>query len=157
GIVMDETTGGRLVAVLRHDATSVPGTRYGVELLTNYKASLARLATAGKDGFVPVAATPVHNNRVPESRAWLVVTQRRDAAPREIAVRSGSGPGALEKALNEQGKLGYGVDLTWQEGADVVAMLSRPAGDAKTAHTFTAESRRPDQLHFLSGLYLGDF
>jgi hypothetical protein len=157
GVVMDETTGGRIVAVLRQDATTPPDTRYGVEVLTNYKASLGRLAAAGKDGFVPMAATPVNNNRVPESRSWMVITERRDAAAREIAVRSGSGPGALEKAFNEQGKLGYQVDLIWQEGADVVAMLSRPAGDAKTAHTFTAEARRPDQLHFLSGRYLGDF
>jgi len=161
GVVLDESTGRpSLVAVLSQDPASERApAHFGVEVLTNYKASLTRLAAAGRDGFVPVAAAPVNNNRVPEMRSWLVVTERHDdmASPREIAVRSGSAPGALEKALNEQGKLGYHIDLTWQEGADVVAMLSRPAGDAKTAHTFAAESRSPDQLHFLSGLYLGDF
>jgi hypothetical protein len=160
GMVLDESPAApSLVAVLTQEsATPANASHYGVEVLSNYKASLARLATAGRDGFVPVAAAPVSNNRVPEMRNWMVVTERRDgAAPHEIAVRSGSAPTALEKALNEQGKLGYEVDLTWQEGADVVAMMSRPAGNASTAHAFTAESRRPDQLHFLAGRYLGDF
>ena len=160
GVVLDESTGRpSLVAVLSQDPASERApAHFGVEVLTNYKASLTRLAAAGRDGFVPVAAAPVNNNRVPEMRTWLVVTERRDgASPQEIAVRSGSAPGALDRALNEQGTLGYHVDLTWQEGADVVAMMSRPAGDAKTPHAFTAESRSPDSLHFLAGLYLGDF
>lgn len=160
GVVLDEgTVPMSLVAVLRQEPGAAAPVHYGVEVLTNYKASLARLAAAGRDGFLPVAAAPVNNSRVPEMRAWLVVIERRDAAtsPQEIAVRSGAAPGALERALNEQGKLGYHVDLTWKEGADVVAMLSRPAGDAKTAHAFTAESRSPDSLHSLAGLYLGDF
>lgn len=160
GIVLDESaTPITLVAVLSQGpgAATAPA-HYGVEVLTNYKASLTRLAAAGREGFVPAAAAPVNNNRVPEMRAWLVVTERHDgASPQEIAVRSGSAPGALDRALNEQGTLGYHVDLTWQEGADVVAMMSRPAGDAKTPHTFTAESRSPDAVHFLAGLYLGDF
>jgi len=160
GIVLDEdATPVALVAVLSQQpgAATAPA-HYGIEVLTSYKASLTRLAAAGREGFVPVAAAPVNNNRVPEMRTWLVVTERRDgASPQEIAVRSGSAPGALDRALNEQGTLGYHVDLTWQEGADVVAMMSRPAGDAKTPHAFTAESRSPDSLHFLAGLYLGDF
>jgi hypothetical protein len=159
GIVLDESaTPITLVAVLSQGpgAATAPA-HYGVEVLTNYKASLTRLAAAGREGFVPVAAAPVNNNRVPEMRAWLVVTERHDDAPQEIAVRSGPAPGALDRALNEQGKLGYHVDLTWQEGADVVAMMSRPAGDTKTPHAFTAESRSPGSMHFLAGLYLGDF
>jgi hypothetical protein len=88
----------------------------------------------------------------------MVVTERREAgAPREIAVRSAPGPDGLERALNEQGKQGYRVDLVWKEGNSVVAMMSRPAGDASDSHTFTAESRAADSLHFVSGLYLGDF
>jgi hypothetical protein len=161
GVVLDETVGsGGLLAILSRDpAAAASPARYGVEVLTNYKASLTRLAAAGRDGFVPVAAAPVNNSRVPEMRNWLLVTERREGAtsPHEIAVRSGTAPGALERALNDQGKLGYHVDLTWQEGADVVAMMSRPAGDARTTHAFTAESRRPDSLHFVAGLYLGDF
>jgi hypothetical protein len=160
GVVLDEgTTPISLVAVLSQDPGATAPAHYGVEVLTNYKASLARLTAAGRDGFVPVAAAPVNNSRVPEMRAWLVVTERREGAtsPQEIAVRSGAAPGALERSLNEQGKLGYHVNLTWQEGADVVAMMSRPAGDTKTPHAFTAESRSPDSLHSLAGLYLGDF
>jgi hypothetical protein len=159
GLVLDESqpTIG-VVAVLAQDpATAAAASHYGVEVLTNYKASLARLATAGHDGFVPVAAAPVNNNRVPAMRSWMVVTERMDAStPHEIAVRSGSAPSSLEKSLNEQGKLGYAVDLMWQEGADLVAMMSRPAGNASTPHAFTAESRRPDLFHFLAGRYLGD-
>lgn len=160
GLVLDESlTTQPLVAVLAQDpAAAAAASHFGVEVLTNYKASLARLATAGRDGFLPVAAAPVNNNRLPEMRNWMVVTEHVDGtAPHEIAVRSGSAPSALQKALNEQGKLGYGVDLTWQEGADVVAMMTRLVGNASTAHTYTAESRRPDQLHFLAGRYRGDF
>jgi hypothetical protein len=160
GVVLDESTvPAALVAVLSQDPAAAARAHYGVEVLTNYKASLSRLASAGHDGFVPVAAAPVSNSRVPEMRAWLVVTERRDAAaaPQEIVVRSGSAPGALERALNEQGQLGYHIDLTWQEAADVVAMMSRPAGDARTPHVFAAESRSADALHSLAGLYLGDF
>lgn len=160
GLALDESDATpSVVAVLAHDPAAAAATpHFGVEVLTNYKASLARLATAGRDGFLPVAAAPVNNNRVPEMRSWMVVTERIDGtAPHEIAVRSGSAPSVLEKALNEQGTLGYGVDLTWQEGADVVAMMTRLVGNASTAHAFTVESRRPDQLHFLAGRYLGDF
>jgi hypothetical protein len=159
GVVLDESrTPPGLVAVLSQPAGGATPMRYGVEVLTNYKASIARLTTATQDGFVPVAATPISNNRVPDMRSWMVVTERRDTStPRDFALRSGSGPTAIGRALNEQGKQGYRVDLIWKEGNDVVTMMSRPAGDAKGAHTYSVESRSADSLHFLRGLYLGDF
>src|SRR5262245_46519178 len=57
GMVLDESLAApSLVAVLTQDAaTAAAASHYGVEVLTNYKASLARLATAGRDGFAPVA------------------------------------------------------------------------------------------------------
>jgi hypothetical protein len=160
GVVLDESsTVPRLVAVMSRAAGPTSAVRYGVEVLRNYKDSLARLNTAAREGFVPIAASVVNDNRVPDMRSWMVVTERVEpVSAREIAVRSAPGPDGLERALNEQGKQGYRVDLVWKESTNVVAMMSRPAGEAsETTHTFTAESREADSLHFVSGLYLGDF
>lgn len=159
GVVLDESaTVPALVAVMSRSAGPTEAVRYGVEVLTNYKDSIARLTAAAREGFIPVAASAVNNNRVPDMRSWMVVTERREpATPREIAVRSAPGPDGLERALNEQGKQGYRVDLVWKEATSFVAMMSRPVGDATDTHTFSAESREADSLHFVSGLYLGDF
>ena len=159
GLVLDEEPPTPvLVAVLTRIAAPVT-MRYAVEVLTNYKSSLRRLNDAGRDGFVPVAAAQVNNNRVPDMRSWLVVSERSSdrAAPREIAVRSASGPERLQSALNEQGALGFRVDLLWKEGQDVVAMMSKAAGGDKEAHAYSVDVIGLDRIHSLPHLYLGDF
>jgi hypothetical protein len=159
GLTLDEEPPRPAVVAVMSRRVSAPARwQYGVEVLRNYKSSLARLAEAARMGALPVAAAPIDDNRVPDLRTWLVATERPVAgrAAGEIAVRSGSGPDALTKALNEQGKLGFQVALLWKDGNDVVAMMAKsPGGPA--AFTYTAERRTPAELHFLSGLYLGDF
>lgn len=158
GVVLDEEPPNpALVAVLtRRDGALAP-VRYGVEVLKNYKESLVRLNARGAEGFVPVAAAPVNDNRVPEMRSWMVVIERAgESAPaREVAVRSNSGPDGFQKALNENGGQGYRLDLAWKEGNDAVAMMSRPKGGGKGV-TFTVETATVDKIHWVKGLYLAD-
>lgn len=132
--------------------------RYGVEVLTNYKESLARLNAKAREGFYPAAAAPVDNNRLPEMRSWLVVTEQTAGrtAPREIAVRSSSGADGLQRALNEQGTQGYRLDLIWKEGNGIVAMMSRAVGSPPETHAFGVEVTSLARIHSVSRLYLAD-
>lgn len=158
GIVLDEAPPvPRNVAVMSR--TTTDKWQYDAEVLLRYKDSLVRLNAIGRDGFVPVAATPIDNNRVPEQRNWMVVAERPagGAPAREIAVRSDVGPTGLGRNLNDSGKQGYRVDLVWKEGNDYVAMMSRPAGASPAAQSFNVEGDAPSRMHFLKGLALGDF
>jgi hypothetical protein len=157
GVVLDEEPPiARDVAVMSR--TTAGSWQYDVEVLLRYKESLARLNAIGRDGFVPVAAAPIDNNRVPEQRNWMVVAERpaQGASPREVVVRSDPGPSGLGRNLNDSGKHGYRVDLLWREGNDYVALMSRPAGST-TAHGYVAEGDAASRMHFLSSLVLADF
>jgi len=160
GVVLDEGLPVPvLVAVMTQRAEQANATwRYGVEVLSNYKNSLVRLNAAGRDGFLPVAAEAVNNSRVPESRSWMAIAERpgigRSAL--EVAVRSSSGADGLQRVLNEQGGLGYHVDLLWKEGNDVVAMMSRPLDGPKVAAAYTVDATDLSAIHSLSRLYLAD-
>ncbi len=148
-----------LVAVMSRRADATAPARYGVEVLTNYKESLVRLNARAGEGFVPMAAAPVNNSRVPEMRAWLVVTERAGAnpAPREVAVRSNSGPEGLQAALNENGSKGFRLDVVWKEGNDFVAMMSRPGGGAKGAtNAYAVDVTGASGIHSVSRLCLAD-
>jgi hypothetical protein len=158
GVVLDEEPPNpRDVAVMSRAA---PGAwQYEAEVLLRYKESLARLNAIGRDGYVPVAAAAIDNNRVPDMRNWMVVAERPASGgdPREVTVRSDSGPTGLGRNLNDSGKQGYRVELIWKEGNDYVAMMTRPAGDSSTAHSYTVEADAPARMHFLPGLALADF
>lgn len=160
GVVLDEAaTVPAIVAVMSHPADLPPTIwRYGVEVLTNYQRSLVSLNTAARDGWLPVAASPINNNRIPAMRSWLVVTEREGdrVVPREIAVRSNSGADGFQRALNEQGGQGYRADLIWKEGNDIVAMMSRETGAPRRTFAYSAESTEPARLHFLSQVYVAD-
>jgi hypothetical protein len=160
GVVLDQAaTVPAIVAVMSHPA-DVPSTiwHYGVEALTDYKRSLVSLNTGARNGLLPVAASPINNNRVPEMRSWLVVVEREGdrVVTREIAVRSSSGADGFQRALNEQGAQGYRADLIWKEGNDVVAMMSRETTAPRRAFAYNAESTEPARLHFLHQLYVAD-
>lgn len=160
GVVLDEEGAlPRLVAVMRRPAEGTPPVwQYGVEVLTNYKSSLSRLNAAGHDGFVPVAAAPVNNNRVPEMRNWLVVAERAadGAGPTDVAVRSSSGVQGLQSALANQSGKGYRVDLIWKEGNDVVAMMTRSAAGATPPVGYAIDAVPPMGLHTVPRPYLAD-
>jgi hypothetical protein len=159
GVVLDEEPPApRLVAVMSRPADASPSPlRYGVEVLTNYKNSLVRLNAAGRDGFVPVAAAPVNNNRVVDIRSWLVVAERRaDGKAREVAVRSNSGAEGLQKALNEQSGQGYRIDLFWKEGLDAVVMMSRPVDGPKSTSGYGVDVTDPSKVHSVARTVVGD-
>ena len=157
GVVLDEEPpSARDVAVMSR--TTAGSWQYDAEVLLRYKESLARLNAIGRDGFVPVAAAAVDNNRVAEQRNWMVIAERpaQGAAPHEVVVRSDPGPSGLGRNLNDSGKQGYRVDLMWKEGNDYVALMTRPAGST-AAHSYAAEDAAASRMHFLSGLVLADF
>jgi hypothetical protein len=160
GVVLDEAPAvPAIVAVMSHPADRPSAIwHYGVEVLTNYKRSLVSLNAAARDGMLPVAASPIDNNRVPDMRSWLVVTEREGdrVVPREIAVRSNSGADGFQRALNEQGEQGYRADLIWKEGNDVVAMMSHETAAPKRTFAYNAESTDPARLHWLSRMYVAD-
>ena len=153
----EEPPNPAVVAILSRTAGPPVAARYAVEILKIYKESLVRLGAGGRDGFVPVAAAPVGDNRVPDMRSWLVVTERAGAAPapQEIAVRSNSLPGRFQEALNESGGQGYRVNLVWKEGNDFVAMMSRPVG-SKGSFAYVAEAMETSKVHWVKGLPLAD-
>ena len=160
GVALDEAPSvPAIVAVMSRQADAPPTVwHYGVEVLTNYKRSLVSLNSAARDGMLPIAASPINNNRVPDMRSWLVVTAREGdrVVPRDLAVRSSSGADGFQRALNEQGGQGYRADLIWKEGNDVVAMMSRETGAPKRAFAYSAESTEPARFHWLSQIYLAD-
>jgi len=157
GLVLDEEPPNpRDVAVMVR--TSDAAWQYDVEVLLRYKDSMARLNAIGKDGFAPVAAAPIDNNRIPEQRNWMVIAERSTSGgpAREVAVRSDPGPTGLARNLNDSGKQGFHLDLTWKEGADYVAMLSRQAGTS-APHAYVVDGDPSNGAHSLPRLALGDF
>jgi hypothetical protein len=161
GISFDEGQGTPSpVAVMTGSAQATGAWRYAVEVLSNYRSSLPRLNAAGRDGLLPVAATPVNDNRVAALRSWMVVLERPvdGRAPSDVAVRSGSGPDALQKALVEQRDMGYHIDLSWKEGNDFVTLMTRPTGTTSAPPpVYTVEATAPSGVAALPRPYLADF
>src|SRR4029079_6534404 len=108
GVVLAEAPPAPVVvAVMSWPASGAAGPwRYRTEVLLNYKESLARLNAARSDGFVPVAAEAINNNRVAALRNWMVIAERgpASAAAGEIVVHSDPGAGGLQKKLNDRGR-----------------------------------------------------
>jgi hypothetical protein len=146
-----------MVAVMSPDTEG--GIRhYAAEVLGN-RDRVARLAAKGREGFQPILATPVNDNRVVEQRNWMVVAEQRtgEAQPVEIAIRSGPGPDSLEKAIVEQSKQGYICSLLWKEGlTTIVVVMSRLPVDSTRRPEFRVDTIDPSRLDGLSGVYIGD-
>jgi hypothetical protein len=158
GVALAEVTPGPvLTAVMSPDTKRAQGTRrYATEVLGNSERR-ARLAARGREGFVPVAATPIDDNRVPEQRNWLVVAEQTTTDPVEIVVRSGPGPDSLGKAIREQSQLGFLCRLFWKEGlTSMVVVMSRPPGDPTHRPEYDVGTIAPVGLDRLSGVYIGD-
>jgi len=162
GIALDEERNSRLVAVMTRSARNGAADavwHYRAEALLRYKDSLARLKTIGHEGFVPVAAAALDDNRVVDMRHWIVITEqpRANAVAHEIAVRSGTGPSGLQRAVNEQSHQGYRINVMWKEGNDYVAMMSRPAVEPYAPLTYVIEDDSLSHVHSLSRAYVADF
>lgn len=157
GVVLDEEPPNpRNVAVMVR--ASDAAWQYQVEVLLRYKDSLAKLNAIGKDGFTPVVAAPVDNNRVIDMRNWMVIAERSTSggAAREVTVRSDSGPSGLARNLNDSGRQGFHLDLVWKEGNSYVAMMSRLVGQS-TPHAYAVDGDPPSGAHSLHRLAIGDF
>ena len=89
----------------------------------------------------------------------MVIVERPGGAPvaRDIVTRSAPGPSGLQKALNEQGKLGYRIDVLWREGNSYVAMMSHPTAGPVVPHTYSAEDDTRSRIRWVRGPLLADF
>jgi hypothetical protein len=127
-------------------------------VLSDYRGAIGRLNVAGKDGFVPVAVSPIDNNRVPAMRNWLVVTEQPATTRRKIdvAVRSGSGPDSLQKSLAERSSQGYRTALAWKEGNDVVVMMTREASASSGSVSYAVDAMPSTAMRSVSRPYIFD-
>ena len=106
---------------------------------------------------MPVAATPINDNRVPEQRNWMVVAEQTATQPVEIVVRARPGPDSLEKAISEQSSQGFICSLMWKEGAtSIVVVMSRLPVDPTRRPEFDVDTIDPARLNGMSGVYIGD-
>ena len=148
-----------LVAVMSRPVDGDTGQwHYAAEVL-GQKDRLARLVAKAREGFVPVAASPVGDNRVVEMRNWILVTERSatSAEPIDLAIRSGPGPDSLQRAIAEQSKEGHIANLLWKEGnTTMVAAMSRSPVNSTVRPEFVVETIDPSRLDGLSGVYIGD-
>jgi hypothetical protein len=160
GVVLAEVTPAPiLVAVMsRRTDTDVSVWHYAAEVLGN-RDRLARLVAKGREGFEPVATTPVNDNRLVEQRSWIVVAEKSATStlPIDIAIRSGPGPDSLQRAIVEQSKQGYIVNLLWKEGlTTIVVAMSRLPVESTVRPEFVVDTIDPSWLDGLSGVYKGD-
>ncbi|HKV99793.1 MAG TPA: hypothetical protein VJN96_08215 [Vicinamibacterales bacterium] len=156
GVAVDEETPApAIVAVM---AQSPQAWKYGAEALTDYRGAISRLNAAGKEGFAPVAASPINNNRVPSLRSWVVFTERPAAGRSqvEVAVRSGSGPDRLQTSLVEQSAQGYRAAVAWKEGNDFVVMMTRATGGSPASVSYTVDTLTSAGIHGVSRPYIFD-
>lgn len=160
GVALSEGSSlSTLVAVMTWRAdTGSERWSYGVESTDDRKA-VARLAAGALEGFRPVAASQLADNRVPEMRSWIVVSERpaHGGSPIDTVFRSAPGPDGLQKALTEQAGKGFRVGLLWKESASIVALMTKPAAPAPAPPEYVVDTAAPDSIARLSGAYLGDF
>jgi hypothetical protein len=158
GIALAEVAPGPvLVAVMIPDPEPVPGGRRYASAVTGSAERVARLAALGREGFVPIAATPINDNRVPDQRHWMVVVERTTAQPVDIVVRARPGPDSLQKAIAEQSAQGFICSLLWKEGpTSLVVVMSRPPADPTRRSEFVLDTIDQARLDRRSGVYIGD-
>jgi hypothetical protein len=158
GVALAEVTPGPvLAAVMIPDTGRTDAGRHYASAIIGSADRVARLAELGREGFVPVAATPINDNRVPEQRNWMVVAEQTARQPVEIVVRARPGPDALAKAINEQSSLGFICSLLWKEGSNsMVVVMSRLPVDPTRRPEFAVETIDPARLNGRSGVYIGD-
>jgi len=158
GVALAEVAPGPvLVAVMIPDTERVAGGHHYAAAITGSADRVARLAALGQEGFAPIAATPINDNRVPEQRHWMVVVERTTTQPVEIVVRARPGPDALAKAISEQRSQGFICRLLWKEGlTSMVVVMARLAADSTPRHDFVLDTIDPARLNGRSGAYIGD-
>jgi len=153
----DVTPGPVLVAVMSQDTERTAGSWHYASAVLGTADRVARLTALGREGFVPIASTPINDSRVPEQRNWMVVAEQRATQPVEIVVRARPGPDALRKAITEQSAQGFICSLFWKEGlTSMVVVMSRLPVDSARRPEFAVDTIDPARLNGLSGVYIGD-
>ncbi|MEO7271085.1 MAG: hypothetical protein ABIX28_12740 [Vicinamibacterales bacterium] len=153
----EQSPGPVLVAVMRPDTDRAGSARPYASAVVGTADRVARLAALGKEGFEPVAATPINDHRVPEQRSWMVVVEQTTTQPVEIVVRARPGPDSLAKAISEQSAQGFICSLLWKEGlTSLVVVMSRLPVDPARRPEFAVDTIDPARLNGRSGVYLGD-
>jgi hypothetical protein len=158
GIALAEVAPGPvLVAVMAPDTERAPSARHYASAVLGTADRVARLTALGREGFAPVAATPINDSRVPEQRNWMVVLEQTATQPIEIVVRTRPGPDSLAKAIREQSAQGFICSLLWKEGlTSIVVVMSRLPVDPTRRPEFAVDTIDPARLDGLSGVYIGD-
>ncbi len=159
GVALAETSTPTLVAVMRRADTDTAPREYAAQTVGD-RDSIASFKTSVRDGFVPMAATPVNDSRVAEMRRWMVVSER-SALPigraSDVVVRYSPGPDSLQKAILEHSQQGFRVDLLWKEGAtNIVVLMTMSAASAVVRPAYNVDTVDPSRIHGMSGVYLGD-
>ena len=81
-----------LVAVMAPDTERSSSGRHYAAAVTGSAERVARLAALGRQGFEPVAATPIDDSRVPEQRHWMVVAEQTTTQPQGRARKPAQRP-----------------------------------------------------------------
>lgn len=158
GVALAEATPAPvLAAVMVPDSASVPAGRHYAAVVTGSADRVARLAELGRQGFVPVAATPINDNRVPEQRHWMVVAEQTQTQPIDVVLRARPGPDALARAIAEQSAQGFVCSLLWKEGlTSLVVVMSKLPVDPTRRPEFAVDTIDPARINARSGVYIGD-
>lgn len=155
--LVDASPGPVLVAVMSPDTERELGSRHYASAILGSADRVAQLAALGQQGFVPVAATPINDNRVPEQRHWMVVAEQTATQPVEIVVRARPGPDALNKAIAESAAQGFICSLLWKEGlTSLVVVMSKLPVNPTRRPEFVVDTIDPARLNGRSGVYVGD-
>lgn len=153
----DVAPGAGLVAVMTPDTGPPPGGRHYAAAVTGNAERVAHLASLGRDGFVPIAATPIDDSQLPEQRHWMVVLEQTGTQPVDIVLRSAPGPDALGKAIAERAAQGFICSLLWKEGlTTMVAVMSKLPVDPARRPEFDVDTIDPSRINGLSGMYVAD-
>jgi hypothetical protein len=158
GLALAEVTPGpALVAIMTPDTEPPPSGRHYASAILGSADRVARLASLGQQGFVPVAATSINDNRVVEQRNWMVVAEQTTTRPVEIVVRQRPGPDSLATAINEQSALGFVCRLLWKQGLTPIAVvMSRVPDDSARRPEVDVDAIDPSRINGRSGVYIGD-
>ena len=159
GVALDEAgTPASLVAIMeRRLERAAPRWRYRVEPVADLPTSASRLNTAGREGFQPVTAAQVRGGQA-EMPRWIVVAERpiEGRPPTEVVLRSSSTLDGVRRVLLEQAGQGYRLEQLWNQGIDIVALMTRSIAARTVPSAYEVETADAYGFRALSRFYIAD-